>query len=104
MINGCRDTKKKYVYIVGDISTPESRKNFEVIKHLLMGDNYTVLSFADVINALPELTYECEMYIRYALIDLCHEVYIMKGWECSDKAVLDFRYAIGMGKKIRYEE
>jgi transposase len=104
MINGCRSDKNKYVYIIGDTNTPESRKNFEVIKHLLMGDDYIVLSYVDVMNALPELAYDGEMHIHYALIDLCNEIYVMKDWESSDKAILDFRYAVGMSKKIRYEE
>ena len=104
MINGCGNTKGKYIYIIGDINTPESRKNFEITKHLLMGDGYTVLSYVDVINTLPELIYEGEMHIHYALIDLCHEIFVMKGWENSDKSILDFRYVVGMGKKIRYEK
>lgn len=96
--------RKKYVFIVGDVSTPEGHKNFEMTKHLLMGKGYGVFSFVDVLNALPELTRGGDMHIHYALIDLCDEVFIMKDWENSDKAILDFKYAMGMGKKIRHEE
>lgn len=104
MANGYRSTTKKYIYIISDVSTPESRKKFEVTKHLLMGDDYAVVSFVDVINTLPELTYDANIHIRYALIDLCDEIFVMKGWENSDKAKSDFKYAVGIGKRIRYEE
>lgn len=105
MVNGYRNIKKKYIYIIGHFSAPEDRKKFEVIKHLLMGDEYIVLSFADVFDALPKLIYEEDyMHIRYAMIDLCSEVFVMNDWQSSPQTVLDFRYAVGMGKKIRYEE
>lgn len=105
MANGYGEVKKKYVYIIGHFSTPEDRKNFEVTKHLLMGDGYTVLSFADVFDTLPKLTYDDDyMHIRYAMIDLCSEVFVMKDWQNSQQTILDFKYAVGIGKKIRYEE
>jgi hypothetical protein len=105
MANGCREIKKKYVYIIGHFSTPEDRKKFEVTKHLLMGDGYAVLSFADVFDTLPKLTCDDDyMHIRYAMIDLCSEVFVMKDWQDSPQTMLDFRYAVGTNKKIRYEE
>lgn len=105
MVNGCRKFENKYVYIIGHFGTPEDRKKFEVTKHLLMGEEYTVLSFADVFDSLPQLSCENDyMHIRYAMIDLCSEVFVMNDWQNSQQTILDFRYAVGIGKKIRYEE
>lgn len=50
------------------------------------------------------LTYAEYMAVCYKLIDLCDELYVLRGWQKSKGARAEINYAKSLGKPIRFEE
>ena len=94
------------IYISGPISNiPDFKDNFEKAEEKLK----TEFPGAEIINptmvVLPEsCTHEDYMRIDFMLLDLADAIYMMKGWELSKGACMEFGYAMAKDLIILKEE
>jgi hypothetical protein len=52
---------------------------------------------------LPGISENCISRVRLTIVDISDEIFVMNDWDKSPTAMIDFKYAMGMGKKIKYE-
>lgn len=52
---------------------------------------------------MQEFTYEDNMHLCYAYIDICDAVYMLEGWENSPGARALHEYALNSAKELNYE-
>ena len=98
-MGGSLPKKNKCIYIIG-ANTEQIQKQ----KNLLTAQGYNVLDLFRVLEALPGITENCISRVRLTIVDICDEIFVMDDWNRSPEAMVDFKYAMGMGKKIRYEK
>ncbi len=96
---------KKKIYISGPITGVENyEKAFEAAAEQLK-EEYNVVNPVKVNDLVDfELSYSEYMMIDLALLGLCDYIYMLKGWEHSNGAMLERLYAEKMKIKVLYEE
>ena len=91
------------VFISGKMTGEQNmnRKVFEKAEALLRKRGYVVLSPAWLPDGM-----EYDQYIRIcnAMINECDAVYMLRGWENSNGARLEYMYANERGKAVWFEE
>ena len=95
------------IYISGPITgTTDYMERFQKAEEFLkeLSPDADVINPAKVSANLPESTgYEDYMKLSLCLLEMCDVIYMMKGWDDSKGALLEFQYAKAMGQGILYE-
>ena len=96
----------RVIYLSGPITgTDDYMKRFAEAEYKLTKKGYTVINPSRVNGELPQgMTHTDYMYMSFAMIDLCEEIYMMKGWQSSKGATQEWHYAEAMKKVIREEK
>lgn len=90
------------VYISGAITNDFNYKEkFKQAEEKLLKMGHAVLN-PTVIP--PIFSHKEHMHIDYAMIDICDALYMLKDWESSKGAKVEYRYAIENKKKIYFEK
>lgn len=97
-MGGSLPKKNKCIYIIG-ADTEQIQKQ----KKLLTTQGYNVLDLQKVLEALPGISENCISRVRLTIVDISDEIFVMNDWNKSPEAMIDFKYAMGMSKKIKYE-
>ena len=94
------------VYIAGKI-TGEDRDSvegkFSRASSMLKSDGHLPFN-PSVLPDYPEVDHEDYMHICFAMIDVCHAIYMLKDWQTSAGARAELQYAAEWKKKIMYED
>ena len=78
-------------------------KRFEMAEKAL--SNYIVINPAKVNAQLPiETTWEEYMQMSMTMLKMCDSIYMLKGWEDSKGARLEYNYAVENNYKIIFEK
>lgn len=93
------------VYISGKITgTDDYLQRFERAEKHLNNMNITaVINPAKVNSYLPELSYSQYLKMSLCMLSMCDTVYMLKGWEDSTGANLEWEFAKANNYKILYE-
>lgn len=96
----------KLIYISGPITGINNyMDNFAVVEKYLINKGYKVINPAKFDDELPkELTYEQFMHIDLVLLSVCNCIYMLKGWEKSKGANIEYINALSMRKEVLYQE
>lgn len=106
MVGGGKDRKGMRIYISGAITNvPHFKIHFDEAEKRLKEEYPN----AEVINptmiVLPETcTHEEYMRLDFMLLDLADSVYMLKGWDKSKGACMEYGYAMAKDKIILFEE
>ena len=92
------------IYISGKITgTTDYIKRFERAEKTL--SNYIVINPAKVNAQLPiETTWKEYMQMSMTMLKMCNAIYMLKGWEDSKGARLEYNYAVENNYKIIFEK
>jgi len=104
---------RKTIYISGPITNdPDYMNHFikaetdiylEVAKKNM--DFTSVINPAKVNANLPlDFSHTNYMYVCFSMLEMCQAIYMLKGWENSIGAQLEYIYAKNLGLEIYYEE
>lgn len=93
------------VYISGKITgTDDYLQRFErAEKHLNTMNIIAVINPAKVNSYLPELSYGQYIKMSLCMLEMCDTVYMLKNWENSIGAKLEWEFAKANNYKIMYE-
>ena len=93
------------VYISGKITgTDDYLQRFERAEKHLNNMNITdVINPAKVNSYLPELSYNQYIKMSLCMLEMCDTIYMLKGWEDSTGAKLEWEFAKANNYKILYE-
>lgn len=93
------------VYISGKITgTDDYLQRFERAEKHLNNMNITdVINPAKVNSCLPELSYGQYIKMSLCMLEMCDIVYMLKNWENSVGAKLEWEFAKANNYKIMYE-
>lgn len=106
MVGGGKDREEMRIYISGAITNvPHFKIHFDEAEKQLKEEQPN----AEVINptmiVLPEsCTHDDYMKIDLMLLDLADAIYLLKGWDKSKGACMEYGYALGKDKIILFEE
>lgn len=106
MVGGGKDREEMRIYISGAITNIANFKtNFDEAERKLKKEHPN----AEVINptmiVLPEsCTHEDYMRLDFMLLDLADSIYMLKGWDKSKGACMEYGYAMAKEKIILFEE
>lgn len=92
------------IYISGKITgTKDYIKRFERAEKTL--SNYIVINPAKVNAQLPiETTWEEYMKMSMCMLEMCNAIYMLKDWEDSKGARLEYEFAKSKNYKIFFEK
>ena len=90
------------IYISGKITgTTDYIQRFEMAEKVL--SKYIVINPAKVNAQLPmETTWKEYMQMSMTMLKMCNAIYMLKGWEDSKGAVLEYNYALENNYKIMF--
>ncbi len=92
-------------FISGAITNdPNYREKFKKAQAKLVAEGHRVLNPIWLDDDIAHLTHEEYLHIDFAMIDICDGLYMLKDWESSKGAKLEYDYAMKNGKKIFYEK
>ena len=92
------------VYLSGPISgDPEYEEKFRAAEEALTSDGCTVLNPAKLSEAFPGLSENKYLQLALTLVTYANAVYMMKGWERSKGACIEYLLAKQDGKQIMYQ-
>lgn len=93
------------IYISGKITgTDDYLHRFEAAEnHLNNSDILDIINPAKVNSFLPELSYSQYIKMSLCMLEMCDTIYMLKGWEDSTGAKLEWEYAKANNYKIMYE-
>lgn len=93
------------IYISGKITgTDDYLQRFErAEKHLNTMNIIDVINPAKVNSYLPELSYSQYIKMSLCMLEMCDTIYMLKNWENSIGAKLEWEYAKANNYKIMYE-
>ena len=93
------------IYISGKITdTDDYLQRFERAEKHLNNMNITdVINPAKVNSYLPELSYSQYIKMSICMLEMCDTIYMLKNWENSIGAKLEWEYAKANNYKIMYE-
>lgn len=93
------------VYISGAITNNTNYvEEFDAAEKSLVAAGHEVINPAKVNMPLPESTTHDEfMHVSFALMDLCDTVFMLKSWEKSSGAHMEFEYAMRHKMTITFE-
>lgn len=93
------------IYISGKITgTDDYLYRFErAEKHLNTMNITDVINPANVTSYLPELSYGQYIKMSLCMLEMCDTIYMLKGWENSAGAKLEWGFAKANNYKILYE-
>ena len=93
------------IYISGKITgTDDYLQRFERAEKHLNNMNITdVINPAKVNSYLPELSYNQYIKMSLCMLEMCDTIYMLKGWEDSTGAKLEWEFAKANNYKILYE-
>ena len=93
------------IYISGKITgTEDYLQRFEAVEnHLNNMDILNIINPAKVNSFLPELSYSQYIKISLCMLEMCDTIYMLKGWEDSTGAKLEWEFAKANNYKILYE-
>ena len=93
------------IYISGKITgTDDYLQRFERAEnHLNNSDILDIINPAKVNSFLPELSYSHYIKISLCMLEMCDTIYMLKGWEDSTGAKLEWEFAKANNYKIMYE-
>lgn len=97
------------VYISGPITgTDNFVERFAMAEWMLRQKGYTVMNPASAarLSEMPPATTAWEEYMGddLKMIATADAIYLLKGWENSRGAKIEYNVAVGMGKQIMHEE
>lgn len=92
------------IYISGKITgTTDYIQRFDRAEKVL--SKYIVVNPAKVNTQLPiETTWEEYMQMSMTMLKMCNAIYMLKDWEDSNGAILEYNYAIENNYKIIFEK
>lgn len=93
------------IYISGKITgTDDYLHRFEAAEnHLNNSDILDIINPAKVNSFLPELSYSQYIKMSLCMLEMCDTIYMLKGWEDSTGAKLEWEFAKANNYKIMYE-
>ena len=93
------------IYISGKITgTDDYLQRFErAEKHLNTMNITDVINPAKVNSYLPELSYSQYIKMSLCMLEMCDTIYMLKNWEDSTGAKLEWEFAKANNYKIMYE-
>lgn len=93
------------VYISGKITgTDDYLQRFEAAEnHLNNMDILDIINPAKVNSFLPELSYSQYIKMSLCMLEMCDTIYMLKNWENSVGAKLEWEFAKANNYKIMYE-
>lgn len=93
------------IYISGKINgTDDYLQRFERAEKHLNNMNITdVINPAKVNSYLPELSYSQYIKMSLCMLEMCDTIYMLKNWENSVGAKLEWEFAKANNYKIMYE-
>lgn len=93
------------IYISGKITgTDDYLQRFESAENHLNTMNITdVINPAKVNSYLPELSYSQYIKMSLCMLEMCDTIYMLKNWENSIGAKLEWEFAKANNYKIMYE-
>ena len=93
------------IYISGKITgTDDYLQRFErAEKHLNTMNIIDVINPAKVNSYLPELSYNQYIKMSLCMLEMCDTIYMLKDWENSIGAKLEWEFAKANNYKIMYE-
>lgn len=91
----------KRIYISGPITGKENFKScFADAEKELISEGCEVINPARLNDALPQLPYGAYMAACLALLPYASAIYMLKGWEQSDGAKMELRFAASLKLEI----
>lgn len=92
------------VYISGAITGNDNYiEEFNLAERKLREEGHEPINPVAIKTNLPALEYEEYMKIDFALLDLCHAIYMIRGWEKSCGANREYGYALAKDLTILKE-
>lgn len=89
------------VYLSGPITdNPNYIEDFYGIEELLIRQGLEVINPVRLCDAFEDLSYEEYIRIDLVLLEMCDAVYMLKGWQDSKGAQLEYHYANALKKLI----
>lgn len=94
------------VYISGAITgTDDYMERFEAAEKAITDAGYTAVNPAKINSNLPEdTTYDEYMKLSMCLLEMCDVIYMLDGWEESNGANMELKYAVTHKKTVCFEK
>lgn len=94
------------IYISGKITgTEDYLARFQRAEMWLRLQGYkNIINPAKTLNTLPKMDYKVYIKLSLAMLQECDCIYMLKGWENSNGAKIEFDYAVTNKKTIYFEE
>ena len=94
------------IYISGPVTgTKDYVERFTAAENRLQQGEHTVINPVRVAAELPEEVSHAEyMSLSICLLDMCEGIFLLKDWEISKGATIEFEHAVEEKKVITFEK